>query len=58
MTTNDRQEDDRGIIEALLGMAYEKAAEVYSEALVDAGMNPQHYGTLPNPDGYAAVTGT
>ena len=49
VTTNDRQEDDRGIIEALLGMAYEKAAEVYSEALVDAGMNPQHYGTLPEP---------
>ena len=57
-TDNPATNGDAEIIEALLGMAYEKAAEIYSEALVEAGMNPRHYGTIENPDGYAAITGT
>jgi len=56
--TDNAQKDERGIIEALLGMTYEKAAEIYSKALVNAGMNPKHYGTMTNPDGYATITGT
>ncbi|MCK9273575.1 MAG: hypothetical protein M0P57_00615 [Syntrophales bacterium] len=49
---------DQEIIEALLGMAYEKAIEIYSKPLVEGGLNPRHYGSIANPDGYAVVTGT
>ncbi len=48
---------DKEIMEALLGMAYEKAAEIYSAALVESGMNPRHYGTIEHPEGYATITG-
>lgn len=51
-------EKDKEIIEAMLGMVYEKARSVYSENIVDYGTSPTHYGVINNPDGYASVTGT
>ena len=51
-------EKDREIVEAMLGMVYEKARSVYSENIVDFGTNPTHYGVITDPDGYASVTGT
>ena len=51
-------EKDREIIEAMLGMVYEKARSVYSENIVDYGTSPTHYGVITDPDGYASVTGT
>lgn len=50
--------EDKEIIEALLGMAYDKATEIYSVPLVEYGMNPKNYGILDHPEGYAKITGT
>jgi len=50
--------EDKEIIEALLGMAYDKAAEIYSTTLIEYGMNPRNYGIIERPDGYASITGT
>ena len=51
-------EEDKEIIEAMLGMVYEKARFVYSENIVDFGTNPTHYGGITDPDGCASLTGT
>ena len=48
---------DRAIEEIMMGMVREKAAEIYSEALIEHGTNPRNYGPIENPDGYAKVTG-
>jgi hypothetical protein len=49
---------DKEIIEAMLGMAYEKARAVYSENIVNYGANPKNYGVIADSDGYASMTGT
>ena len=48
---------DRAIEEIMMGMVREKAMEIYSEALIEHGVNPRNYGSMENPDGYAKVTG-
>jgi nitrogen fixation NifU-like protein len=48
---------DRQIEEIMMGMAYEKAVEIYSELLVEHGTNPRNYGAIEHPDGYAKITG-
>jgi len=48
---------DRAIEEIMLGMVREKAAEMYSETLIEHGVNPPNYGAIEKPDGYAMVTG-
>ncbi|MBW2600080.1 MAG: iron-sulfur cluster assembly scaffold protein [Deltaproteobacteria bacterium] len=48
---------DRAIEEIMMGMVYEKAREIYSEALIEHGTNPRNYGAIDHPDGYAKITG-
>lgn len=48
---------DREIEEIMLGMVREKAGEIYSETLIEHGLNPRNYGPIEDPDGYAKVTG-
>jgi len=48
---------DRAIEEIMLGMVREKAMEIYSEALIEYGVNPRNYGSIKDPDGYAKITG-
>ena len=48
---------DRAIEEIMMGMVREKAMEIYSEALIEHGVNPHNYGSIKNPDGYAKITG-
>ena len=48
---------DKAIEEIMLGMVREKAMEVYSEALIEHGVNPINYGSIKDPDGYAKITG-
>jgi len=50
-------ENNRAIEEIMLGMVYEKAREIYSEALIEHGTNPRNYGAIDHPDGYAKITG-
>ena len=48
---------EKAIEEIMMGMVREKAMEIYSEALIEHGVNPANYGPIENPDGYAKVTG-
>ncbi len=48
-------EEDIVIIEKMNALLREKAKEIYSEKIVDYGSNPQHYGTINGPDGYARM---
>jgi len=48
---------DRAIEEIMLGMVREKAMEIYSEAMIEHGVNPRNYGSIQDPDGYAKITG-
>jgi len=48
---------DKVIEEIMMGMVREKATELYSETMVEYGVNPHNYGSIQNPDGYAKVTG-
>lgn len=41
----------------MLGMVREKAGEIYSETLIEHGLNPRNYGPIEDPDGYAKVIG-
>ncbi|MBW2595306.1 MAG: iron-sulfur cluster assembly scaffold protein [Deltaproteobacteria bacterium] len=50
-------ENNREIEEIMMGMVYEKAMEIYSEALIEHGTNPRNHGTIDHPDGYAKITG-
>jgi nitrogen fixation NifU-like protein len=50
-------ETDRAIEEIMLGMVREKAVELYSETMVEYGVNPPNYGSIKDPDGYAKLTG-
>lgn len=50
-------ENDREIEEIMMGMVRGKAMEIYSEALIEHGVNPRNYGTIDHPDGYAKITG-
>lgn len=51
-------ENNDMIIEKMLGMVHEEAKRIYSEKIVDYGVNPRNYGIMDNPDGYAKITGT
>lgn len=51
-------EDSDKIIEIMLGMVRDKAKKLYSEKVIDYGVNPIGYGTMKKPDGYAKITGT
>jgi len=37
---------DRQIEEIMLGMVREKAMEIYSEALIEHGVNPRNHGSI------------
>lgn len=50
-------EDTDKITEIMLGMVYEKAKKLYSEKVIDYGVNPTHYRIMDKPDGYAKITG-
>jgi len=51
-------ENSDKIVETMLGMVYAKAKKLYSEKVIDYGLNPISYGIMNNPDGYAKITGT
>ncbi|MBN2255376.1 MAG: hypothetical protein JW736_06700 [Deltaproteobacteria bacterium] len=51
-------EDADTIVETMLGMVYEEAKKLYSEKVIDYGVNPINYGIMTKPDGYAKITGT
>jgi len=51
-------EDTDKIVQTMLGMVYEKARELYSERLIDYGINPKNYGIIDHPDGHGKITGT
>ncbi len=46
------------IIEKILNMAHEENRGLYSEKVIDGGVNLRNYGIMNNPDGYARITGT
>ncbi|MBW2560340.1 MAG: iron-sulfur cluster assembly scaffold protein [Deltaproteobacteria bacterium] len=48
---------DKVIEEIMMGMVREKATELYSETMIEYGVNPHNYGSIKNPDGYAKITG-
>ncbi len=41
----------------MLDKVRQKAVELYSETIVEHGINPNNQGTIENPDGYARITG-
>jgi nitrogen fixation protein NifU and related proteins len=45
--------DDDKILENMQAILREKAREVYPEKIFDYGTNPQNYGAIDSPDGYA-----
>ncbi|MBW2675228.1 MAG: iron-sulfur cluster assembly scaffold protein [Deltaproteobacteria bacterium] len=48
---------DKVIEEIMMGMIREKATELYSETMIEYGVNPHNYGSIKDPDGYAKITG-
>jgi nitrogen fixation NifU-like protein len=49
--------DNDKIVEIMLGMVHEEAKKLYSEKVIDYGVNPISYGIMKKPDGYAEITG-
>ncbi|MBN2284671.1 MAG: hypothetical protein JXO48_12360 [Deltaproteobacteria bacterium] len=58
MTTEDPKEAQDAVVQAMLGMVLDQARRMYSDTIVDYGINPVHHGILEGPDGYARMTGT
>lgn len=48
-------EDENEIREKMIAILRDKAKTIYSEKIVDYGSNPQNYGTIDSPDGYAKM---
>jgi nitrogen fixation NifU-like protein len=46
-------DDENEILENMQAILREKAREIYPEKVFDYGTNPENYGALDNPDGYA-----
>jgi len=46
-------EDEGKIIENMTAILREKARELYPEKVFDYGTNPENYGSIDSPDGYA-----
>jgi len=46
-------EDESKIIENMTAILREKARNLYSEKVFDYGKNPENYGSIDSPDGYA-----
>ncbi len=46
-------EDEGKILENMTAILREKAKKLYSEKVFDYGKNPENYGFMDNPDGYA-----
>jgi nitrogen fixation NifU-like protein len=46
-------EDESKIIENMTAILREKARELYPEKIFDYGRNPENYGSIDSPDGYA-----
>jgi hypothetical protein len=51
-------EDTERITEKTFNMVYEETRKLYSQKVVDDGINLVNYGIIVNPDGYAKITGT
>ncbi len=49
-------EDESKIIESMSAILREKARELYPEKVYVYGTNPQNYGAIDSPDGYAEKT--
>jgi len=48
---------DKEIDDIMLGMVRERAQELYSEMLLQHGINPRTYGAMEEPDAHARITG-
>jgi NifU-like protein involved in Fe-S cluster formation len=46
-------EDENKIIENMAAILREKARKLYPEKVFDYGTNPENYGSIDSPDGYA-----
>jgi nitrogen fixation NifU-like protein len=49
--------EEEQIKKEMMDLLFEKAREVFSEKVIDYGMNPRNCGTMEKPDGYAKITG-
>ena len=50
-------EDENEIKEKMIALIREKAKELFLDKVVDYGKNPENYGRIERPDGYAKETG-
>ncbi|MBM4272510.1 MAG: iron-sulfur cluster assembly scaffold protein [Deltaproteobacteria bacterium] len=50
-------EDEAKITEQMMEILMEEVKKVYTEKVLDYGMNRRNYGCMDKPDGYAKVTG-
>lgn len=50
-------EDENTIVEKMKALLNEKAREVFSERVVEYGMNPNHRGFMDNPDAHVRGEG-
>jgi nitrogen fixation NifU-like protein len=46
-------DDENEILENMKAILHEKARELYPETVFDYGTNPENYGVINSPDGYA-----
>jgi hypothetical protein len=51
-------EDKDRITEKAFNMVYEEARGLYSQKVIEDGVNLGNYGIMNSPDGYAKITGT
>ena len=49
---------EKVIVEMMLGMVYDRACEIYSEELIEHGLNKRNYGIMDAADGYAKIKGS
>jgi len=50
--------DKERITKKTFNMIYEETRKLYSQKVIDDGVNLGNYGIMNNPDGYAKITGT
>jgi len=52
-----KMEDESEIKEKMVALIRDKAKQIYSDKIVDYGTNPDNYGRMEHPDGYAKKDG-
>ncbi|MGD1151378.1 MAG: iron-sulfur cluster assembly scaffold protein [Syntrophales bacterium] len=49
--------EEEQIKKEMMDLLFEKTKGLFSEKVIDYGMNPRNCGTMEKPDGYAKITG-